>query len=146
MSSFSFPRTPYDQIHGVVYFARMLDKIRLHAAGKLPRDYIPNLGHPEKFDGICLRFLGVEYEPIVNLVTSGASDEEAWEWCVKNGKAHSQEEITIWNSFMKKYGWRDDASSILKRRLQEGGYESRTDIETIFDYIDLDEGREGVPS
>jgi hypothetical protein len=45
------PRSPYDQLHGFVYVPRMLDKIRLHAAGKLSEDYIPNLGHPKKMDG-----------------------------------------------------------------------------------------------
>lgn len=29
----AYPRSAYDQVGGIVYFARMLDKIRLHAAG-----------------------------------------------------------------------------------------------------------------
>jgi len=135
----NLPRSPYDQVHGLVYFGRMIDKIRLHAAGKLPEAYVANLG--EKLDGVCVRFLGVDYSTLKSIVVAGASDEEAWEWCVKNGKSHTEEEIMIWNTFMTKYGWRDDASEIVKRRLKECGHEDRTDIETIFDYIDLDEGR-----
>ena len=138
----NLPRSPYDQIHGLVYFPRMLDKIRLHAAGKLSEDYIANLGHDEKFDGACLRFLGVAYAPLVALVISGASDEEAWQWSLKNGKTHTAEEIMIWNRYMTKCGWRDSASEILQRRLKEGSYEDRTDIQTLFDFLDLDEGRD----
>ena len=29
-------RSPFDQVGGIVYFGRMLDKIRLNAAGNLP--------------------------------------------------------------------------------------------------------------
>ena len=34
-------RSPFDQINGLVYFGRMLDKIRLHAAGKFAVDKQP---------------------------------------------------------------------------------------------------------
>ena len=36
------PRSPYDMVGGVIYFARMLDKIRLHASGLLPEAYHTN--------------------------------------------------------------------------------------------------------
>jgi len=134
------PRSPYDQVHGLVYFGRMLDKIRLHAAGKLPEAYIANLGI--KFDERCLHFLNVDYEALKKVVISGASDDEAWKWCVKNGTPHTEEEIMTWNQFMLKRGWRDDMNETLQRRLKEGGWEDRSDIQTLFDYIDLDEGRE----
>lgn len=117
----------------------MLDKIRLHAVGKLPEAYLANLG--EKMDGVCVRFLGVDYEALKKVTIAGASDEEAWAWCIKNGKAHTEEEMIIWNAFMMKHGWHDDAAELVKQRLKECGYEGRTDIQTIFDYIDLDEGR-----
>ena len=31
-----FPRSPYDAVKGLAYFPRMLDKIRINAAGRLP--------------------------------------------------------------------------------------------------------------
>jgi len=34
-------RSPYDKVDGLVYFGRMIDKIRLHTAGKLPAEYVP---------------------------------------------------------------------------------------------------------
>lgn len=135
------PRSPYDEIHGLVYFGRMLDKIRLYAAGELPHDYIPNLGNDQKFDGSCLRFLGISYQDLRKIILAGATDEEAWEWYLKNGKPRTEEEMMIWNRYMTKCGWRDSMTEILQRRLKEGGWEDRTDIQTLFDYIDLDEGR-----
>jgi gluconokinase len=47
----------------------------------------------------------------------------------------------MWNEFMRKFGWRDQASEILVRRKREAGMESRADIETMFQFIDADEGR-----
>jgi len=138
MKKEKLPRSPYELLHGLVYLARMLDKIRLHAEGKLSEDYIPNLGI--KLDDRCLRFLGVAYDALVTTVKAGATDEEVWGWCQQQGKQISEEEIHIWNQFMIKYGWRDEATEILQRRLKEGGWEDRADIQTIFDYIDLDEG------
>jgi gluconokinase len=50
-------RSPYDKVGRLVYFGRMLDKIRLNAAGKLPPDYLANLGDqkPGLFDARCCR-------------------------------------------------------------------------------------------
>ncbi|MFI0347798.1 MAG: DUF5069 domain-containing protein [Chthoniobacterales bacterium] len=133
------PRSPYDKTHGLVYFGRMLDKIRLHQAGKLADDYIPNLG---KFcDHWCVLFLGVDYDALVGIVVAGATDEEAWKWSLTHGHEPTEEQIKVWNAFMTKGGWRDGFTETLQRRLREGGFEDRTDIQTMFDYMDLDEGR-----
>jgi hypothetical protein len=32
-------RSSFEKVGGIVYFGRMLDKIRLHAAGRLPDGY-----------------------------------------------------------------------------------------------------------
>ena len=56
----SRPAQCYDKVGRLIYFGRMLDKIRLHAAGQLPPDYAENLGeHQFTLDGRCCRFLGV---------------------------------------------------------------------------------------
>ena len=41
-------RSPFDQVNGLVYFGRMLDKIRLAAAGKLPEGWQPMRGAAER--------------------------------------------------------------------------------------------------
>ena len=49
-------RSPHEKLGDIVYFGRMLDKIRLHAEGKLPEDYHKALGGG--FDARCCAFLG----------------------------------------------------------------------------------------
>lgn len=135
-----FPRSPYDAVGGLVYFARMLDKIRLRASGELPEAYHPFLGCG--FDGRCLNLLGVQYEDVRQQVFAGRSDEEVLAWCREHGRKPTDEDIETWSGFMQKRGWRDDASERVAFRLKEAGLE-RFDAQavTMFDFIDLDEGR-----
>jgi Domain of unknown function (DUF5069) len=135
-----FPRSPYDSIQGIVYFARMLDKIRLHEAGVLPEAYLEHLG--SGFDGRCLNFLHVKYEDVRKRVLAGEPDEQILKWCFQNGRRPTDEEIETWSGFMQKRGWRDDASDRIVVRLKESGLEHRDkEAVTMFDFIDLDEGR-----
>lgn len=56
-------RSCYAKVGRLVYFGRMLDKIRLQAAGKLPVAYAANLGEakPIFFDARTCLFLGIAY-------------------------------------------------------------------------------------
>src|SRR6266516_1571834 len=83
-------RSPCEKVGGLVYFGRMLDKIRSHATGELPPDYQANLG--KGFDGSCVRLLQVDYDELVE--------------CAK-----------------------------------QGGMAARSEVETMFAFIDADEGR-----
>ena len=134
-------RSPYDTVSGFVYFPRMLDKIKLHADGKLPADFINNLG--KAFDDRCCQYLGVSYEELKNwvLANSQASHEEAFIWAQSRGRKLSSNDIDIWNSFMTKRGWRDEANETLLRRLKENGLTADAGVDTMFDYIEVDEGR-----
>lgn len=135
-----FPaRSPAEKVGGLVYFGRMLDKIRAHARGELGSDHVPNLG--KGFDGRCLRFLGLSYDDVIARVKQGGTDEEILQWAFEQGRKPSEEETEIWNEFMRKCGWKDDISEILERRKRESGLSDRGDIETMFQYIDVDEGR-----
>jgi hypothetical protein len=135
-----FPRSPYDEVKGLVYFARMLDKIRLHAAGALPDAYHKFLG--EAFDGRCVKELCIKYADVRERVLAGDSDETVLEWCYENGCKLTEDDIEIWNGFMIKRGWRDESSDRIVFRLKEAGLEARdAEAVTMFDFIDLDEGR-----
>lgn len=133
-------RSPHDMVGGIVHFGRMLDKIRLHAQDKLPADYHKALGNG--FDGRCCAFLGVKYEDVVARVKLGGEDQDVLEWCFATGRKPSAEEIEIWSSYLRKRGWRDDASKRLAERKQEAGISHRDDVQTFFDFIDVDEDRE----
>ncbi len=138
----NYPCSAYEQVGGIVFFARMLDKIRLHAAGKLPPDYHANLG--KGLDGRCCRFLRVDYPALREGVLRGGTDGEILAWCFQTGREPGTEDVLVWNSFMRKRGWRDeedDTSKELERYKAQSGLSARTDILTFFDYYEVDEGR-----
>jgi hypothetical protein len=140
----NFPvRSPAEIVGGLVYFGRMLDKIRVYAKGELPEEYRPNLG--KGFDAKCCVFLHIDYAEVAERVKQGASDDDILEWALKTGRRPNDDEITMWNEFMRKFGWRDHASETLARRKREAGMEARADIETMFQFIDADEGRPIAP-
>src|ERR1043166_4724728 len=134
-------RSPYDEVGGIVYFGRMLDKIRLKARGALPADY--NTGTKEwyDFDSRCTRFLNVRYGPLKKRTLQGGSDLQILRWCFKIGRKPGNEEIEIWNTFMKKRGWRDPSSKGLAADKRKAGLAARADIVTWFDLFDVDETR-----
>ena len=136
-----FPRSPYDSVGGLVYFPRMVDKIRLRAAGELPEDYFEFMG--DGFDGRCVRFLGIDYAALRERVLAGKeSDEALLEWCYTQGGRPTEEEVEVWSGFMQKRGWRDEVKERIDFRLKEAGLEARAaEVATMFDFIDVDERR-----
>jgi hypothetical protein len=133
------PRSPYDQVNGAYYFARMLDKARLKAAGLLPEDYHSNLG--KGLDGRMCRFLRVPYEGLAQEAVAGKSDAEAWAWCMRNGRELSEGDVEVWNGFIAKRGWNDEATEGLEENKAKSGMAARTDLRTYFEYYEVDEGR-----
>jgi hypothetical protein len=135
-------RSPSEQVRGLVYFGRMLDKIRLAAAGKLPEGWQAARGAAMKgsFDARCCKFLQIDYAAIEAETLKGGSDEELLAWAYAHGRQPSEEEIEIWNGFMCKRGWRDAGTQRLHERLAEIGLPPGT-VLTMFEFIDLDEGR-----
>ena len=135
------PCSDYIETKGLVYFARMLDKIRLHARGELPVDYHKNLGAMRAADGACCNFLRINYADLHERVLQGGTDEEILEWCFTQGRRPNEEEIEIWNGFILKRGWRDASSTELESVKKENGFGDRPDLQTWVDFHDADEGR-----
>lgn len=134
--------SPYDQVGGIVYFPRMLSKIRLHAKGELPQEYVDFIGDKQgMFDWRCILFLGIGYGALVERTLTGGSDEEVLEWVFQNGRKPTEQEVEVWNGFMTKRGWKDSASDRLRIRCEEAGYGPERGIEAMFGFIDADEGR-----
>ena len=126
-------RSDYDKVGGIVYFGRMLDKIRLKAAGQLPAGYFVGTANRTHFDSRCTRFLRVDYNALVARVLDGGSDEEILEWCFQHGYRPSEDEIEVWNGFMMKRGWRDAGSEELQEEKRLLGFANQDDIQTWFD-------------
>ena len=135
--------SPFNHVNGIVYFGRMLDKIRLAAAGKLPPDWEAARGtkHKTSFDSRCCRFLQIDYSALeVEALKGDKSDAELLAWAFQHGRQPDDQEIEVWNAFMTKRGWRDAGTQRLNERLAETGLPPGT-VQTMFEFIDLDEGR-----
>lgn len=132
-------RSSHEKVGGIVYFGRMLDKIRLKAAGKLPADYNVGTAKWTWFDARCTRFLNVDYDLLARRTLDGGTDEELLEWCFSHGRRPSPEEIEIWNEFMTKRGWRDSSSEALAEAKRSRGFGNRDDIQTAFEFHKADE-------
>ncbi|MFN2476680.1 MAG: DUF5069 domain-containing protein [Chthoniobacterales bacterium] len=137
----TYPKSPKEMTAGVMYFPRMLDKIRQHARGALGEDYHANLGTPQSGDGMCCNLLRVEYRVLTERVLAGGSDEEILEWCYATGRRLNEGDVMVWNGFISKLGWNDFGTPYLEEGKEKCGIPHRTDVVTIPDLIDFDEKR-----
>lgn len=128
-------RNGIERVSGMVYFARMLDKIRLHAAGKLPADY--NRGNG--FDDRCVKLLKVDYAALERRTLEGGTDEVVLEWAMTTGRRPTPEEMEMWNAWIGKRGWRDEKTEALAKMKADRGWANRDDIVTYFDFHRADE-------
>ncbi len=136
-----YPKSPKEMTRGMMYFPRMLDKIRLHARGELHEDYQENFGALKAADGVCCNFLRVHHRDLIERVKQGGTDEEILEWCFEKGRRLNEGDLFVWNGFASKLGWRDSVTPRLEQRKKEMGIADRNDIQCIPDLIDFDEGR-----
>ena len=132
-------RSPYEKTCGLVYFGRMLDKIRSVARGELSPECVEDF--EQDFDQKCAVFLGVSYELLVNYVNQGLTDQAILQSCFGMGHRRSDGEIHMWNEFMRKRGWNDELSDTLEDQKKKHAMLSRSEIETVFQFIDAHSGR-----
>lgn len=139
----TFPiRSPRHLTGGIVVFARVLDKIRLNAEGKLPAGYhLGVMAGNRTFDDRLCKFLGVDFDDLTARTLAGGTDDEILDWCVTTGRSPDAEQIEVWNAFLTKRGWRDSGSAGLEKNKAEAGLGHRDDLLTYFDLMDVEEGR-----
>ena len=133
-------RSPWETIGGVYHFGRMLDKIRLFHHGTLPQLWAAAKGSVTGFDGTCCRFLHIDFAALEEETLKGQRDDALFEWAITVGRKPNEEEIEIWNAYLSKRCWRDKYTHRLHARLEELGMPVGS-VYTMFDLIDLDEGR-----
>ena len=136
-----FPKSPRETTSGLVYFPRLLDKIRMHLSGELHDDYKENFGAPQTADSALCNFLRIHHRDLIKRVEQGGTDEEILEWCCEKGRKLNDGDIFVWNGFISKLGWQDKVTPRLEQRKHEMGVADRADIQCIPDLIDFDEQR-----
>jgi Domain of unknown function (DUF5069) len=135
------PCSDYVETSGIIFFARMLDKIRLHAQGALPSGYNLGFSDPTSFDARFCRFWNVDYDRLAAKTLEGGTNEELLQWCFEGRTLPNEEQILVWNSFITKRGWRDKGTPGLLAEKELSGLADRDDIQTYVDLHDAEEGR-----
>jgi hypothetical protein len=145
--STSFPASDHLKTHGVVYFARMLSKIRLHAAGQLPSDYVIHLGfaNDTTLDARFCRFWALDYDKVKARALQPGTDEEVFDDLFAGRQPLNVEHVFAWNLFLLKRGWRDSASDGVAAGKTASDLAHRDDIQTWVDLHDVEEGRNPQP-
>ena len=135
-------RSPYDKtVGGLHHLGRMLDKIRLRQAGKLPEEYHRNYGLSVGLDGHLCGFLNVKFEDIEARVKEGGTDAEVAEWVLARGLRPNRTQVMVWNEHSRKLGWNDRISPYLRKLKEQGGLAEHPAC-TSFDLIEVSEERE----
>ena len=130
----------------VITWIALAPQVVVFSAEKLPPDYHANLG--QGADGRLCRFLRVDYDKLRERTLAGGTDEEVLEWCFENGRRLSEEDRLIYSKFSAKLGWRDEDTGATQRLAEfkaAAGLTHRDDIQTIFDFYEVDEGRRKQP-
>lgn len=134
-------RSPYDKTAGGLHhLGRMLDKMRLRHAGRLPDHYHGNYGQGAGLDSHLCGFLNVEFKDIEARLLEGGSDAEITEWIFARGLRPTKMQTRIWNEFSRKFGWNDLVARYLEGVKKEAGLEHLPPT-TAFDLIELTEDR-----
>ncbi|MFQ6042894.1 MAG: DUF5069 domain-containing protein [Candidatus Poribacteria bacterium] len=128
------PRSPYcKDVAGIVLVARMADKARASKAGTLG-EYI--YGCP--LDMITLPFLGISKEEFADAAVQNPNDIELGDWALeRSGRA--KEEIEEFNRTAKARKPESDEERARFQKYLNEIAPGRTDIDTWFELLDLDD-------
>ena len=124
---------------GWVFLPRFVDKIRLHAAGKLHADYHENF--MKGFDGSWLKAAGVQPEAFIEVVRNSVTDGQVADWVAKNVKKSDAEKAAHREYVLKRGTEGGEITERLQMRKKDAGLAHRDDLKTFVDYIDADEKR-----
>ena len=100
MTSAQYPCSPKEEISGICFLARLVDKIRMRNAGLIQDYNYLTAG----FDKYLLDKLEIPGEDLEKRVLQGGTDTEIADWVKVNGKALTDEEKAEWNNMVLTFG------------------------------------------
>jgi hypothetical protein len=139
MNDIIYPRSPREVMSGWSYLPRLVDKVRLHLAGKLHPDYQENFC--KGFDAGWLKAAGLTADEFIAVVKTTITDGQVADWVLKNVKKSDSEKAAHRDHVLNYGRSGDDALARLKMRKEQAGLSHRDDIQTFIDFIDADEKR-----
>lgn len=133
----NYPRSGRDQLGGVCFLPRSIDKMRAHIAGT-HGEYNAKTGLSQR----TFELFGVTADQFEQAIKENPTDEGALEWLYRHGRRPSAAEIADYNRTIESRGpATDEARARFRANLERLGFGDRTDITTYFDSEDLEEGR-----
>jgi hypothetical protein len=131
----AFPRSPKQEMSGLVHLPRMIDKGRAYKENKLS-NYI----FPCPLDKIILSFLRIDSEVFANMIIE-KNDDEINEWAKEIIKSKPQSDLDFTNNQILER--RPDSQDRFEyfNELRNKIDPSRVDVNTWAELIDLEEGR-----
>lgn len=127
------PRSPRVRLGGFTVLPRVLDKARATVAGTNGEYRFNN-----PLDTLLFEFAGVEAGAFLARIREGAGDMEMLEWFASQARK-SPHEIAAWSSWTESYVGNDvESREWLTARIAALD-PRRTDIGSVFDYLDLDD-------
>ncbi len=134
----TYPRSGREQIGGVVFLPRTIDKMRAFVNGT-QGEYNSHRGLSSR----VFNLFGVTPEQFEQAVRENPTDEGVLEWLYQHGKQPSQQEIEAHNQAVLTAGpQNDEGRARFRASLERLGFGDRTDVTTFVDSEDLEEGRE----
>lgn len=131
------PRSPYDRLGDITFLPRAIDKMRAHIAG--------TLGEYRAVDGFSTQLFdlfGVTADEFEEIVKNNETDEQVLK-VLLDRRPLSQADIKDWNQRAETRTPQDEASWARHwKMLEDAGYGDRKDIRTMYDRLDLDDGRD----
>ncbi len=130
-----FPRSPNDDLGGLVHVWRMADKARA-----LKNETLGEYIYPCPLDKIILEFLAVAPEKFAD--RAGEHDDEGFlKWILEKIDAHSDEEKERINRQILERAPVTEERKKYFAELRDKIDPTRADVKTWVDLIDLEEGR-----
>lgn len=134
-------RSPWEQLAGCVWFARLVDKVRLKQQGKLPPDYLMLLGHPRGIDGHFLRHFNLNKDATLETIAAQLDDDGVKQWFLVQPGV-SVAEIKSWNELapnLGRRGWPGERELAFAIEHFYRGNAIDAPVESLFDLIRIDE-------
>lgn len=135
-------RSPRETLGGYIILPRLIDKVRLHARGELPPEYIGNLLKPGRtLDSWFLTFTGLDAKQLRAAIVAATFDEVVLFWVEQYAIPHTDDEKKEWAERIA--ARRPDAEGVEIRKRNYPDLASRVDLASLnaLDMIDMDEGR-----
>jgi hypothetical protein len=134
-------RSPRDELAGVCWLPRFIDKAREHLDGNLPSEYTKGFCNPRAMDGLFLASFSISKEEFLDAVSASRGDDAQIAKWFSTQAGVTRNKIAGWNALAPKIGAPGQRgyeifSKLVRERYPNTPY---TGVESVFEIIESDE-------